>query len=48
LIYDNDIPYQGTVTDETTGAQHAKDEPGRELGWWQLKQVLTIGLEYRF
>lgn len=47
FIYDNDIPYFNTYTDATTGLQVKKDEPGQGLGWWQLKQVMTIGIEYR-
>ena len=48
FIYDNDIPYQSTYTDATTGNEVPKDEPGEGLGWWQMKQVLAIGVEYRF
>ena len=48
FIYDNDIPYHKTFADPTTGNEVAKDEPGEGLGWWQIKQVLAIGLEYRF
>jgi hypothetical protein len=47
FIYDNDIPYQPTYTDEL-GNEVKKDEPGEGLGWWQTKQVLAIGIEYRF
>lgn len=46
-IYDNDIPYQPNFID-AAGNEVPKDEPGTSLGWWQLKQVLAIGLEYRF
>ena len=48
FIYDNDIPYEKTYIDKATGNEVAKDEPGEGLGWWQLKQVLTVGMEYRF
>lgn len=47
FIYDNDIPYERSYVDET-GAVIQKDEPGTELGWWQIKQTLTIGFQYRF
>ncbi|HRO43032.1 MAG TPA: DUF3078 domain-containing protein [Flavipsychrobacter sp.] len=48
FIYDNDIPYQSTYTDQTTDNELKKDEPGEGLGWWQVKQVLAVGFEYRF
>lgn len=48
FIYDNDIPYYSTYTDATTGNEVKKDEPGEGLGWWQVKQVLAVGVEYRF
>ena len=48
FIYDNDIPYSKTYTDNTTGLEVAKNEPGESLGWWQLKQVLTVGFLYNF
>lgn len=48
LIYDNDIPYQDTYTDPSTGDVIKKDEPGQGLGWWQIKQIMTVGFEYRF
>lgn len=48
FIYDNDIPYFDTYTDATTKQQVPKNEPGAGLGWWQLKQVLAVGFEYRF
>ena len=47
FIYDNDIPYEKTYVN-TAGAEIVKDEPGTGLGWWQVKQVLAIGIEYRF
>ena len=40
LIYDNDIPY-APANDATT-------EPGNGLGWWQMKQIFTIGFQYKF
>lgn len=48
MIYDNDLPYQDTYVDANTGLVVKKDEPGTGLGWWQIKQLLSIGLEYRF
>ena len=48
FIYDNDIPFDDTYIDSKTGEVIKKDEPGAGLGWWQVKQVLTIGLQYRF
>jgi len=47
FIYDNDIPYQDRYLN-SAGEIIIKDEPGTSLGWWQVKQVLAIGLEYRF
>ncbi|MFM6945034.1 MAG: hypothetical protein ACKOXV_07155 [Bacteroidota bacterium] len=40
LIYDNDIPY--------IPANDAATEPGNGLGWWQMKQIFTIGFQYKF
>ena len=48
MMYDNDIPYSSTYTDATTGLQVDKDEPGTRFGWWQIKQVMTLGFAYRF
>ena len=45
-IYDNDIPYSTTYTD-ALGNDVDKDEPGTGLGWWQVKQVMTLGFTYR-
>ena len=47
-IYDNDLPYYDFYIDETTKLPVKKDEPGETFGWWQIKQLLSIGLEYRF
>lgn len=47
FIYDNDIPYETMYVDEN-GVKKEKDDPGRELGWWQVKQTMTIGLHYEF
>lgn len=48
-IYDNDVPYDRTYTD-ATGATLPKDEPKamKDLGWWQIKQVLSFGFNYKF
>lgn len=42
LIYDNDTPYPspGRAADDTL--------PGNGLGWWQIKQQLTLGFAYKF
>jgi hypothetical protein len=47
FIYDNDIPFEKTYTDKASGQEIDKKEPGEGLGWWQIKQVFTLGLEYR-
>ncbi len=48
FIYDNDIPYEKSFVDEATGETIEKEEPGTGLGWWQVKQLLTIGFRYKF
>ena len=48
FIYDNDLPYDNTKVDPVTGLDVPKDEPGSELGWWQIKQVFTVGFQYKF
>jgi hypothetical protein len=48
MIYDNDYPYKNYYVDNTSNTEVKKDEPGQGLGWWQVKQLLSIGLEYRF
>ncbi len=47
IIYDNDIPYEKTYIDEA-GVEQPKNEPGKGLGWVQLKQVFTFGVIYKF
>lgn len=47
FIYDNDIPYSTTYIDQS-GNTVKKNEPGMNLGWWQIKQILTFGFEYKF
>jgi len=46
-IYDNDIPYQKTYENEI-GVEVSKGEPYSGLGWWQIKQVMSIGFNYKF
>jgi hypothetical protein len=47
MIYDNDIPYKDSYIDDA-GNVVKKDEPGQALGWWQVKQLFTIGFKYKF
>ena len=47
-IYDNDLPYQDSYVDASSGNTVKKNEPGTGFGWWQIKQALSLGLEYRF
>lgn len=42
-IYDNDVPYVKVQEDGTP-----KDEPNEGLGWWQIKQTLNFGFNYKF
>lgn len=46
-IYDNDVPYSKTYVD-AGGMEVAKDEPMQGLGWWQIKQVMSFGFNYKF
>lgn len=46
-IYDNDVPYMKTFTD-ANGAAQPKNEPYEGLGWWQVKQILSFGFNYKF
>lgn len=46
-IYDNDVPYSKTYVD-AAGVEIAKDEPMQGLGWWQIKQVMSFGFNYKF
>lgn len=48
FIYDNHIPYSKTYIDQTTGLVTLKDDPGRDIGWMQIKQVFSLGMEYKF
>ena len=47
FIYDNNIPYINTYVN-SAGVTVAKDDPGQGLGWLQVKQVFTLGFEYKF
>jgi hypothetical protein len=46
-IYDNDLPYDVEYKDASQVPQ-TKEEPGTGLGWWQIKEVMSIGFAYRF
>jgi hypothetical protein len=46
-IYDNDIPYN-TEYKDAAGVKQTKDEPGTGLGWWQVKQIMTLAFAYKF
>lgn len=48
FIYDNNVPYSKTYVDPSTGATVDKNLPGDGLGWLQVKQVFTLGIEYKF
>ena len=47
MIYDNDIPYEKTFTDEN-GVEQQKNDIGQGLGWLQVKQTMSFGLRYEF
>jgi hypothetical protein len=47
VIYDNDIPYEKNYID-ANGVETPKNEPGEGLGWIQLKQTFTLGIQYKF
>lgn len=47
LVYDNNFPYAKTYVDNS-GTTVNKSEPGKGLGWVQLKQVFTFGVGYKF
>ncbi len=46
-IYDNDVPYNRFYLD-ANNATVAKDEPFQGLGWWQVKQFMALGFNYKF
>lgn len=48
FIYDNDIPFENKEIDPVSGQEVEKDQPGNALGWWQIKQVFSIGFLYKF
>ncbi len=43
FIYDNNFPYN---RNDSKGV--VKNDPGKELGWLQIKQLFTFGIEYKF
>jgi len=47
LIYDNSIPYSDKYVDKI-GNSVNKNEPAMGLGWWQMKQLWALGLDYKF
>jgi len=47
LAYDNNIPYVKVPT-PTTGPNANQEVPGNNIGWLQISQVFTVGLEYKF
>jgi hypothetical protein len=47
FMYDNNIPYSKNYID-ATGATTVKNDPGKDLGWLQINQIFTLGLEYKF
>jgi len=47
FIYDNSIPYIKTYKNQA-GVEVLKNNPGDWLGWLQVKQLFTLGMEYKF
>jgi len=47
FMYDNNIPYIKQPA-PTSGPNANQEVPGNNLGWLQINQVFTIGLEYKF
>ena len=47
LMYDNNLPYVGTVVN-SAGETVSNNQPGNGLGWLQVKQIFTFGMEYKF
>lgn len=45
-MYDNDVPYNKFT--EVAGVQVPRDEPAGSLGWWQVKQFINFGFNYKF
>ena len=48
FIYDNNQPYSKTYLNSVTKTTELKDDPGRDIGWLQIKQLFTFGVEYKF
>jgi hypothetical protein len=47
FMYDNNIPYSRNYVD-ASNATVVKNDPGKDLGWLQINQIFTLGLEYKF
>ena len=47
FMYDNNIPYSKTYVDNS-GNTIKKDDPGVNIGWLQIKQLFSLGIEYKF
>jgi hypothetical protein len=47
FIYDHNFPYSKTYKN-AAGVMVPKNEPGKELGWLQVKQMFTLGVQYKF
>lgn len=47
-IYDNDLPFNREYLDANNQPATKPKEPGDELGWVQLKEVMSFGIAYRF
>jgi hypothetical protein len=49
IIYDNDVPYRKDFVDPTNpNVLIPKDEPGEDLGWWQIREIVAFGFTYKF
>jgi hypothetical protein len=46
-IYDNDVPYYSSYANANRDKVD-KNEPFKGLGWWQVKQFMSIGFNYKF
>lgn len=42
-MYDNDVPYNKALLNA-----NGTNDPFKGLGWWQVKQVLNFGFNYKF
>ncbi len=48
-IYDNDVPYRSEYIDPANpNVLIPKEEPGEELGWWQIRELVSFGITYKF